>query len=517
LAPSHTVAHPPAIRQIPKPGVLVLHGFGIKVRVDRGHLFAEWGVGSERHQARLSRVEARKLSRVVLIGSDGYCTLEALRFISDDIGAAFVMLDKRGKALMVCGPVSPSDSKLRRAQSLSLGNGVALRISKELIRQKLDGQAALLRDMLHDPVTADAIARFRDELPSTESIERVRLIEAQAAKLYWQVWSDVPIRWPRKDERRIPEHWKRFNSRISPLTHSPRLACNPPNSLLSVLYALSESESRIALVSCGLDADVGLLHVDTPNRSSLACDLQEIVRPKIDAFVLSWIQTEYFRKSDWWEDRNGTCRMSTALAIRLCETSDTWRRFVAPVAEYVAQELWSSVHGHASTLNRRLIATRLTQRNKREVKGSEVPEVDQPKPEHVCSDCGLKIPSWTKLCSKCARKATPKNFRAGRKRAQQPEYLAKRGETMRTHRKAIQDWDPSALPAWLTRDIYEKRVVPALAPIPKSEIRKALGVSEPYSSDIRAGKCIPHRRHWQALARLVGVSQDVHHEAHSAY
>jgi hypothetical protein len=41
---------------------------------------------------------------------------------------------------------------------------------------------------------------------------------------------------------------------------------------------------------------------------------------------------------------------------------------------------------------------------------------------------------------------------------------------------------------------------------PKSEIRKALGVSEPYSSDIRAGKRIPHPRHWQALAQLAGVS-----------
>ena len=77
---------------------------------------------------------------------------------------------------------------------------------------------------------------------------------------------------------------------------------------------------------------------------------------------------------------------------------------------------------------------------------------------------------------------------------------------MRTHRLAIQDWDPSALPAWLTRDAYVKRVVPALASVAKSQIRSALGVSEPYSSDIRAGKRIPHPRHWQTLAQLVGVS-----------
>jgi len=78
---------------------------------------------------------------------------------------------------------------------------------------------------------------------------------------------------------------------------------------------------------------------------------------------------------------------------------------------------------------------------------------------------------------------------------------------MRTHRRAIQGWKPSALPAWLTRDAYVKRVVPALASVAKSQIRSTLGVSEPYSADIRTGKRIPHPRHWQALAKLVSVSE----------
>src|SRR5439155_12178721 len=115
MAASHTLLNSPAICK-PSNGVLVLHGFGIKLRVDRSHLFASWGVGLERYQARLSRVDGRKLRRVVVIGSDGYCSLEALRFISD-VGASFSMIDKRGKALIVCGPTAPHDSKLFRAQS----------------------------------------------------------------------------------------------------------------------------------------------------------------------------------------------------------------------------------------------------------------------------------------------------------------------------------------------------------------------------------------------------------------
>jgi len=37
----------------------------------------------------------------------------------------------------------------------------------------------------------------------------------------------------------------------------------------------------------------------------------------------------------------------------------------------------------------------------------------------------------------------------------------------------------------------------------------ALGVSEPYARDIRAGRRRPHPRHWQGLAELVGVSEGV--------
>jgi hypothetical protein len=235
----------------------------------------------------------------------------------------------------------------------------------------------------------------------------------------------------------------------------------------------------------------------------------EVCRPSgVDAFVLNWLQSEPLRKSDFWEDRNGNCRIVSSLAVKLCETADTWRKLVAPVAEYVAQELWSSISKSTSTPPRRLIATRLTQRNKREVKGSDVPEINQPKPEHVCSGCGLKIPSGTKLCSNCAKQATRKNFRVGRRMGQRPEHLARRSATMRTHRLAMSNWKSSELPGWLTRDVYVNQIQPALAGVSKSSIRAALGVSEPYSSDICAGKCIPHPRHWQALARLAGVSSD---------
>jgi CRISPR-associated protein Cas1 len=503
MAASSTLPHSHAIR---KSGVLVLNGYGIRVQVNAGHLLLHDGIADERRTIRLPRVN-HGLKRLVMIGSDGFITLEALRWISD-VGAAFVMLDRRGKVLTVTGPVAPSDSKLRRAQSLALVNGTALKISRELISQKLAGQGLVVRDMRHDPATADTIARLADDLPSAESVEVVRLIEAQAARCYWQSWSNLPIQWPRKDEPRVPEHWKRFGSRISPLTHSPRLASNPPNALLNLLYGILESEARLSAVAMGMDPAIGFLHVDTPNRDSLVCDIMEPIRPKCDAFVLHWLQSEPLRRSDFWEDRNGNCRLASSLAIKLCETSDTWGRLMAPVAEYVAQATWSSISRPTSSLAQRELATRLTQRTKRAVKGADIPSVKPPKPDKVCRGCGAATLRGMH-CPKCGREVSRVKLielaKAGRVAARNPESRKKHSETQRRHEAAKRAWRSSPKPDWPDEDTYVRQIQPRLAAVTISALASSLGVSEPYAAHVRAGRHRPHPRHWQAMAELTGV------------
>jgi len=501
----HTLTHSPFSR---KSGVLVITGFGIKISRQMGQIRIEDGIGAARRLICLPRV-TRNLRRIIVVGSDGYCTFEGLRSIAD-IGAALIFIDRRGKLLFASGPTAPSDARIRRAQSVALTNGCALRISRDLIRQKLHGQSALVRDMLQNAAVADLIEKFRDELTGAESIESVRLLESLAAKLYWGAWADVPVRWPRKDQHSVQEHWKHFGSRVSPLTHSPRLASTPVNSCLNLLYCLCESEARLAAVATGLDPAIGFLHVDTPNRDSLACDLMEVVRPSVDAFILNWIQTEPLRKSDFWEDRNGNCRIASSLAIKLCETSDTWRKFVAPTAEHVAQELWNSISRPASPLARQLIATRLTQRNKRAVKGSDVPEVKQPKPDHVCGGCGKPVRPSRSNCANCAIDGATKRLanaaRIGRVAARSLEARAKHAESERRQAKARAAWDASSQPAWLTSELFSQQIQPLLAGVSSAAIRSRIGVSRWYAGRIRQGYR-PHPRHWLALAKLVRVTQ----------
>jgi hypothetical protein len=67
-------------------------------------------------------------------------------------------------------------------------------------------------------------------------------------------------------------------------------------------------------------------------------------------------------------------------------------------------------------------------------------------------------------------------------------------------------WRPSDLPGWLNENLYLEKIQPRLWTIKVPVIATALGVFEPYATDIRKGRRVPHPRHWFALARLVGIS-----------
>jgi CRISPR-associated endonuclease Cas1 len=487
--------------QISKSGVLTIHGYGVRVRMQSGHLEIEDGIGPERRTIRLARVD-HHLRRLVCISEDGFVTLSALKWLSD-IGASFVMLDRTGKVLFVTGPTASSDSRLRHAQSLALGNGSALVITRELICAKLLGQENLVRDKFKNSAMADVIAGFGARLAKAENLDAVRLLEAHAAVAYWNAWRDVPILWPKSEVRRVPVHWRTFGNRASPLTGGPRLAVNPPNAILNYCFALLESETRLALVALGLDPGIGFLHPARAYRDSLALDAMEAVRPEIERWLHQWITSEPLRRADFHEVGNGNCRLMSSLCSQLSETAPIWGKLVAPWAEYVVRTLWAS---ESQSKSARHIPTRLTQQNRREARGRPpLPPIGAPRIDHVCGNCGTKIPSDKKLCSKCWKAQTVNQFRVGRKLAQAPDAMARRSETMLQHRKSIRNWKPSDLPAWLTRDVYVNKVLPALARITKSRIRSALRVSEPYASDIQAGKRVPHPRHWRALAELVDV------------
>jgi CRISPR associated protein Cas1 len=375
------------------------------------------------------------------------------------------------------------------------------------LARELDGQQQLVRNKLANATAADIIAKLQESLSSAESLDTVARLEAHAASAYWSAWSELPINFPRQDINRVPEHWRTFGTRKSAITGSPRLATNPPNAILNYCYALLECEARLAAAAVGLDPGMGMLHVDTANRDSLACDIMEAVRPSLDAWLLDWIMREPFRRSDFFEQSNGNCRLLRSLTVNLSETMSVWGKLVAPWAEHVARTLWAGAK--SGRTHNSVPRTRLTQQRRTEAKGKVwTSTIKSPKNDHVCRGCGKTIPNGSTHCADCAVDSATERLigvaSQGRMAARTPEARAKHGATRRRHAKACSEWDASKQPRWLTDQVYTEKIQPQLAQMSASAIASRIGVSRWYAGRIREGYR-PHSRHWQTLAQLVGI------------
>ena len=138
---------------------------------------------------------------------------------------------------------------------------------------------------------------------------------------------------------------------------------------LIILYAVLESEARLAAAELGLDPGLGVLHKDTPNRDSLACDLMEPVRPLVDAYVFDWLNRGPLRREWFFEQANGNCRLMGSFAAQLSETAAAWRKAVSPYAEEAARIFWQ---GRPKRSPVTCLPTRLTQARRSRAKAGNL-------------------------------------------------------------------------------------------------------------------------------------------------
>jgi CRISPR/Cas system-associated endonuclease Cas1 len=129
--------------------VLVLDGFGLKIFVRHGQLVLADGVGDERRERRLARSN-RDVDRIVLLGNEGFITLEAVRWL-DRVGIALVQLDADGRLLMRSVPRGKDNAGLRRAQALMADSPLGMAIARSVLVRKLADQALVIRDFAGDP------------------------------------------------------------------------------------------------------------------------------------------------------------------------------------------------------------------------------------------------------------------------------------------------------------------------------------------------------------------------------
>ena len=224
---------------------------------------------------------------------------------------------------------------------------------------------------------------------------------------------------------------------------------NPASALLNFIFAVCESEERLALSILGLDPGIGFLHLPRANRDSLAFDIMEPVRPEVEHWLYPWLSTEPLRRTDFFETATGNCRLMTHLCAWLSETAPTWGKLIAPWAEYVARSLWATTSPKKSE---RKLSTPLTQQHRRVAKGRpSFSEVKAPKPERLCRGCGKAVQGDSKNCTECDVKIATKRLaevaRAGRVAGHTPEAIAQEAATHRKHAQAKAAWNPAKQPS----------------------------------------------------------------------
>jgi CRISPR-associated endonuclease Cas1 len=495
----------------PPGGVLVLTGYGLDVRVWRGRLRVADGIGRDRREALVHRATGR-VRRLVVLGHTGSISLEAIRWLAD-VGAGYLQIDADGRVLAAFGPQGTDRPGLRRALARALDTPIGNDLARRLIGEKIAGQSETLAHVDGAAVDEMTLATFREavtRLHVAATRDDVRIAEAMAAGVYWSALSPVAVRFARRDADRVPAHWQTLGSRTSPLTGYARLAANPANAILNYLYAILEAEATIAARIVGLDPGLGVLHADQLNRDSLSADLMEPVRPLVDRCVFELLDRRTFAADDFFETRQGVCRVTPPVARELAGAALDWGRAVGRVAEDVARRLADDAgSGH--------VPTPVSGRNRaagRRDNGPRRQGAPRPSGSRGCSQCGAPTTAARRTCSEaCDVQARQEQDRSAfygsgpdslaRLRAAGLEPVGTEardqiGRRQRERQREENAWN-AGHPERLDPATFRREVLPKLQAVALRELARRTGLSVAYCARIRRGEEVPHERWWAPL------------------
>ncbi len=254
-------------------------------------------------------------------------------------------------SIIASGPRGPDRPALRRTQALVCSGVIskaAVAITREILRAKLSGQAAVAA-LMGSADASTKISKLAERIAHETDGSKLLPVEARAAIIYWDLWRDVPVRFARRNPQRLgpngrwrpgrAELWLTFGPRASLLTGAPFRATTPGNALLNYLYAILESEMTVALLAAGLDPGIGIFHSDIDRRSSLALDAIEAARPHVDYWLFAYLASSAFANRDFTEVSDGEVRLTLPLTSHLAHSGALWQKVCEPIARWLADSV----------------------------------------------------------------------------------------------------------------------------------------------------------------------------------
>jgi len=313
---------------------LVLCGHGVSIRVDKGTLFIRDGFThwpQERTEYRFFKGSQNLPPRIVMLDGSGSLTFDVLTWLSEQ-NIPLVKLDFQGEVVSVIGGSGFAMDPAKLRWQIETRNDPARRLefSCALIRAKLVGSRRTLLEII--PNTAarlNATNRIESILDGIDrgrfqSIDELRIAEANAAAAYFIAWQGQPLLWRQRVKYPIPENWLTIERRSTTKAGrwlSNRNAKHPLNAVLNYAYGMLRSEIHIEAVANGFDPRRGVMHHDRDDADAFAWvfDMIETRRAEVDARVLKFMLKTPLKGPDFVVRSDGVCRLVPQLARRVAE------------------------------------------------------------------------------------------------------------------------------------------------------------------------------------------------------
>lgn len=184
---------------------------------------------------------------------------------------------------------------------LALDESQALHWARRFVLLRMLGSQRLLRRALTtrpDQRTAlvhamDSIANAANHARSCSELDRLRGMEGAAAARFFAGYTRL------------------FAATLTFTSRNRRPPRDPVNAALSLGYTLMHGDAVRALAQAGLDPMIGFLHQPEHNRESLACDLVEMARPRVEQLVWRLFADQQLTADHFTVD-GGAARMGKA-------------------------------------------------------------------------------------------------------------------------------------------------------------------------------------------------------------
>lgn len=156
-------------------------------------------------------------------------------------------------------------------------------------------------------------------------------------------------------QRAVFQYWRsRLASDWGFTQRQRRPAPDPVNALLSFCYTLVHHEAIRQAKSHGLDPELGFYHRLAYSRCSLACDLMEPLRPRIEAWVVAVLQQGSLNKRHFSHNKTDGCLLGKEGRLIFYPLFEAFmlqgRRTFASHARYLARQLNTQLPPQTATL-----------------------------------------------------------------------------------------------------------------------------------------------------------------------